>query len=92
MLDHTETDDTVPARAHAKALRNGEYASLTSRAVTDNSHALIDDVYQRVTDYEILHGSVSASASVQRPTGVPGTAPHRMPYKAKGAHWGGRSG
>ena len=56
MLDHTETDDTVAARAHAKALRNAEYASPKSRAVTDNSHELIDDVYHRVTDYETQHG------------------------------------
>lgn len=56
MLDHTETDGTVATRADAKALRNAQYASLTSRAVTDNSHALIDDLYQRVTDYEIQHG------------------------------------
>jgi hypothetical protein len=49
MLEHTDKD-------RAKALRNAEYASLTRRAVTANSHALIDEVYQRVAEYEIQNG------------------------------------
>jgi hypothetical protein len=53
MLDHTETDGTVSTPADAKALRNAQHASLASRAVTDNSRALIDDIYQQVTDYEV---------------------------------------
>jgi hypothetical protein len=51
MLEHTEQNV-----ARAKALRNAEYASLTRRAVTANSHALIDEVYQQVAEYEIQNG------------------------------------
>jgi hypothetical protein len=51
MLEHTEQDV-----ARAKALRSAEYASLTRRAVTANSHALIDEVYRRVAEYEIQNG------------------------------------
>jgi hypothetical protein len=51
MLDHTDQDETL-----GKALRDAEYASLTRHAVTDNSHALIDDVRRQIVDYEVQHG------------------------------------
>jgi len=43
MLDHVDED---------KALGDAEYASLTSRAVTDNSRALIEDVLRLITEGE----------------------------------------
>src|SRR5258707_2174536 len=51
MLDHTDQDEAL-----GKALREAEYASLTRRAVTDNSRALIDDVRRQIMDYEVQHG------------------------------------
>ena len=51
MLDHTDQDT-----ARGKALRDAEYASLTRRAVTDNSRALIDDVHRQIVEYEVQHG------------------------------------
>ncbi len=47
MLDHTDED-----KARGKALRDAEYAPLTKRAVTENGHALIADVYQQIMTYE----------------------------------------
>jgi hypothetical protein len=52
MLDHTDQD-----KALGKALRDAEYASLTRHAVTDNGHALTDDVHQQLVDYEAQHGT-----------------------------------
>jgi hypothetical protein len=44
MLDHTGTNDAAVAVARSEALRDAGYASLSRRAVTDNSNALIDEV------------------------------------------------
>jgi hypothetical protein len=52
MLDHADQDSSHDG----KALRNAQYASLTSRAVTDNSRTLVDDIYQRAVHYEVQHG------------------------------------
>jgi hypothetical protein len=46
MLDHTGTDDAAAARG--EALRDANYASLTRRAATDNSHSLIDEVLRLI--------------------------------------------
>src|SRR5215471_1177520 len=52
MLDHTDQDTTHEgeADARAKALRDADYASLTRRAATDNSRALVDDVLRLITE------------------------------------------
>src|SRR5260221_3406914 len=50
MLDHSETDDTVAASG--EALRNAEYASLTRRAATDNSRALVNEVVRLISETE----------------------------------------
>ena len=47
MLDHTDRDE-----AHAKALRDAEYASLTCRAETENAHAFVDDVLRQIVGTE----------------------------------------
>jgi hypothetical protein len=47
--------DNAP-QDRAKALRNAEYASLTKRAATENSHALIDAVHQQIVAYETRQG------------------------------------
>jgi hypothetical protein len=47
MLDHIDED-----RALGEALGDAEYATLTSRAVTDNSGALVDDVLRLITEAE----------------------------------------
>src|SRR5215813_13779033 len=60
MRDYTETDDTVAGHnnevlesdARAEALRNADYASLTRRAATDNSRALVDEVLRLITATE----------------------------------------
>src|SRR5215467_10208277 len=63
MRDHTEADATVAgntgaaleiddngvAVARAEALGNADYASLTRRAATDNSRALVDEVLRLIT-------------------------------------------
>lgn len=55
MLDHTDQDDTHgnDADARAKALRDAEYASLTRRAATDNSRALVDEVRRLIASVEV---------------------------------------
>jgi hypothetical protein len=65
--DHNETEDTLPGSsfavsceqddrnqgdARAEALRNAEYASLTRRAATDDSRALVADVVRMVIEAE----------------------------------------
>jgi hypothetical protein len=52
MLDHLDQDE-----AHARALREADYAPLTRRAVTANSRALIDDIYQQIVDHEVQQGT-----------------------------------
>src|SRR5262252_5108656 len=54
MLDHTDQDTTHEgeADARAKALRDADYASLTRRAATDNSRALVDEVLRLITEAE----------------------------------------
>jgi hypothetical protein len=47
MQDHIDED-----KALGEALCDAEYASLTSRAVTDNSRALVDDVLRLITEAE----------------------------------------
>src|SRR5258705_10139091 len=47
MLDHIDED-----KALGEALGDAEYASLTSRAVTDNSRALVDEVLRLITEAE----------------------------------------
>jgi hypothetical protein len=51
MLDHTGTDDAV-AGARGEALRDANYASLTRRAATDDSHALVDEVLRLIGTVE----------------------------------------
>jgi hypothetical protein len=65
--DHTETEDAVAGSsvavscdqddsdqgdARAEALHNADYASLTRRAATDDSRALVDDVLRMITEAE----------------------------------------
>src|SRR5262249_6516288 len=52
MLDHTDQEG-----AHAKALRNADFASLSRRAVTDSGRTLIDDIYRQIVDYEARSGT-----------------------------------
>jgi hypothetical protein len=66
MRDYTETDVTVASNsgaalenegnsvpvARSEALRNAPYASLTRRAATDNSRALVDDVLRLIATVE----------------------------------------
>jgi hypothetical protein len=59
---HLKLSDSTDVRTHrprpsaCKSAAHAEYASLTKRAVTANSHALIDEVSQRVAEYEIQNG------------------------------------
>jgi hypothetical protein len=46
MLNHAQEN------AHAQALRDADHASLTRRAATDNSRALVDEVLHRITATE----------------------------------------
>ena len=46
MLDQTQEN------AHAQALRDADYASLTRRAATDNSRALVDEVLRLIATVE----------------------------------------
>jgi hypothetical protein len=46
MLDQTQEN------AHARALRDADYASLTRRAATDHSRSLVDEVLHRITATE----------------------------------------
>ena len=48
MLDIIDED-----KALSEALRDAEYASFTSRAVTDNSRALVDEVLRLITEAEM---------------------------------------
>jgi hypothetical protein len=78
MRDYTETDGAVAgnsgaaleseansvAAAHAEALRNADYASLTRRAATDNSRALIDEVLRRIATVETRKRQRVAKAKV----------------------------
>ena len=52
MLDQDEHE----AREKATALRSGEFASLTSRAVTEQARALVNDVYRLVVVDEAQQG------------------------------------
>ena len=53
MLDRDEHE----AREKATALRSGEFASLTSRAVTEQARALVNDVYRLVVVDEAQQGA-----------------------------------
>jgi hypothetical protein len=66
MRDDTETNDTVSgnsdaalesdgngvAVARSDSLRNAHYASLTRRAATDDSHALVDELLRLIATVE----------------------------------------
>jgi hypothetical protein len=51
MVDHTETEDAV-AVARGEALRDADQASLTRRAGTNNSRALVDEVLRLIAATE----------------------------------------
>jgi hypothetical protein len=54
MLDHTDQDNAHGSEADARgeALRKATYASLTRRAATDNSRALVGEVLRRIRAVE----------------------------------------
>jgi hypothetical protein len=92
MLDHTDQDKSL-----GKALRDAEYASLTRRAVTDNSRALIDDVHRQVVDYEVQHRPRKrrrigkARAFVHALEGFVGDLLEAIAHKERAAGWVYRS-
>jgi hypothetical protein len=61
------TDDGLPSFENAaqggadedkgRTLRDAEYASLTRRAATENSHALIENVHRKIVDHEAQQGT-----------------------------------
>jgi hypothetical protein len=92
MLDHTDQD-----KALGKALRDAEYASLTRRAVTDNSRAIIDDVHRQIVDYEKQHGIRKrrrvgkALAFIRALEGFVGDLLEAAAHKERAAGWVHRS-
>jgi hypothetical protein len=92
MLDHTAQDKSL-----GKALRDAEYASLTRRAVTDNSRALIDDVHRQVVDYEVQHRLRKrrrigkARAFIRALEGFVGDLLEALAHKERAAGWVRRS-
>jgi hypothetical protein len=75
MRDYTETDATVASNSGAaleadanehdgKVLRDADYASLTRRAATDSSKALVDAVLHLIGTAPRRHASRQSNASL----------------------------
>src|SRR5215813_9297958 len=84
MPDHTGTDHAVDARG--EALRDAGYASLTRRAVTDNSNALIDEVLRLIGPVEARERQRGTKAKAALRQGVEGFVGDLLAALAKAQH------
>jgi hypothetical protein len=64
MLDQANNTHGSEADARGEALRNSDYASLTRRAATDNSRALVDEVLRLIATVEARERQRGAKAKV----------------------------
>jgi hypothetical protein len=85
MLDQTGTDDSV-AVARGEALRDADYASLTRRAATDNSNALIDEVFRLIGTVEARERQRGTKAKAALRQAVEGFVGDLLVALAKAQH------